>query len=117
MSPEIAESPPKSKCSAPGALDQVATGPEFRLRHDVVRSQRSQLGLERVQVLAVPHHIDRSDDKESRLNWMLVYGAAFANLSIRDEIDSNLYAPRIQGCQENALIRSFKMGPHLMSLR
>ena len=34
----------------------------------------------------------------------------------RDEIESNLSVPGIQGNQENALIKSFEMSPHLICL-
>ena len=34
----------------------------------------------------------------------------------RDEMESNLSAPGIQGNQENALIKSIKMSPHLICL-
>ena len=34
----------------------------------------------------------------------------------RDKIESNLSVPGIQGHQENTLIKSFEMSPHLMCL-
>ena len=34
----------------------------------------------------------------------------------RDKIESNLSVPGIQGHQENALIKSFEMSPHLICL-
>ena len=34
----------------------------------------------------------------------------------RDKIESNLSVPRIQGCHENALFKSFKTSPHLICL-
>ena len=34
----------------------------------------------------------------------------------RDEIESNLSVPRIQGCHGNTLIKSFEMSPHLIWL-
>ena len=39
----------------------------------------------------------------------------YAHLN-RDKIESNLSVPGIQGHQENALIKSFKMSPHLICL-
>ena len=35
----------------------------------------------------------------------------------RDKIESNLSVPGVQGCHENALIKSFKMSPHLICLQ
>ena len=34
----------------------------------------------------------------------------------RDKIESNLSVPGIQGCHENALIKSFEMSPNLICL-
>ena len=44
------------------------------------------------------------------LNATLVYTDTHLN---RDEIESNLSVPGIQGNQENCLIKSFDMSPHL----
>ena len=43
--------------------------------------------------------------------------SAFFNSHLnRDKIESNLSVPGIQGCHENALIKSFEMSPHLICL-
>ena len=44
-----------------------------------------------------------------------IYGTLNAHLN-RAKIESNLSVPGIQGCQENALIKSVKMSPHLICL-
>ena len=49
------------------------------------------------------------------VDFVTVIAQDFAHLN-RDKIKSNLSVPGIQGHQENALIKSFKMSPHLIYL-
>ena len=69
--------------------------------------------------------VDTVDEKEhDKIAQEFVKVSGIAQVQInwtathlnREEVESNLSAPGIQGHQEDALIKSFEMSPHLICL-
>ena len=59
--------------------------------------------------------IDRLTDHKPDMFGTATQGSTTAHLN-RIEIQSNLSVPGIQGCHQNALIKSFEMNSHLICL-